>query len=194
MEGRVEEPHGHRQPVHRLKQIEEVLPLHLTEVLERPVKPIVVTLVHGEEHLAHHGQPFLEEHVLGAGEADALGTEPPSRGRVGTGVGVRPHLEATEVVGPVEDLGQRPAGLGLDHRHLAQRHPARGAVDRDHVARLDRGPVHLEPAGSHVDAKVRCTDDRGLPHSPSHDGGMAHQPTPAREDAFGGDHPVDVVG
>ncbi len=52
-------------------------------------------LVVGEDHLAHRDDAVaLEEHVLGAAEADALGAEAARGARVERRVGVGAHLHA----------------------------------------------------------------------------------------------------
>jgi hypothetical protein len=58
-------------------------------------------LVVGEDHLAHREDAVaLEEHVLGAAQADALGAEVASALRVGGRVGVGAHAQRAELVGP----------------------------------------------------------------------------------------------
>ena len=58
-----------------------------------------------EDHPLHVRQAVgLEEHVLGAAQADPLRAvlaRPPGVGRI---VGVRPHLQAAELVGPAQQL------------------------------------------------------------------------------------------
>ena len=73
VERRIEQADGHRQAVHRLEDADEVLLLVGLEGREGLLPPLLVV---GEDHLPHVDDPLaLEEHVLGAAEADALGAE-----------------------------------------------------------------------------------------------------------------------
>ncbi len=74
---RVEQPHGHRQPVHRLEDLQEVLLLQRRERVEGGLLALVVL---GEDQLLHQLPPVAEEHVLGAAQADAAGAEAPGAG------------------------------------------------------------------------------------------------------------------
>src|SRR5919106_723865 len=73
------------------------------------------------------------EHVLGAAQADTLGSELAGLACRRPVVGVCPDAELTDGVGPAEQRLEVAGQLGLDQRHLAQDHPARGPVDRDDV-------------------------------------------------------------
>ena len=70
---RVEQADGDGQAAHDLEQGFEIGALHGQDFRERAAAPLLVV---GADHLAH-GQDAvgLEEHVLGAAEADALGAE-----------------------------------------------------------------------------------------------------------------------
>ena len=73
MQRRVEQADRDRQPVHRAEDADEVVALHRQELGERALAAGEVV---GEDHLAHGVDALgLEEHVLGAAEADALGAE-----------------------------------------------------------------------------------------------------------------------
>ena len=114
VERRVEQADRDRQPRHRLEDRLEVGLLEREEPVERVAAALLVAR---EDHLLHDGQPLVaEEHVLGAAEADALRAELARlRGVLGV-VGVRAHLEAPRLVGPLEkrlevlvDVGRRRA-------------------------------------------------------------------------------------
>ena len=95
---RIEQADGDRQAGHDLEQFGEVLPLHRQQLGERGAP---ARLVVGEDHLAHRDDALaLEEHVLGAAEADALGAETARHARVGRRLGVGAHLHAPDLVGP----------------------------------------------------------------------------------------------
>ena len=108
--------------------------LHRQELRERGAP---AGLVVGEDHLAHREDAVaLEEHVLGAAEADALGAEVARRARVVRRVGVGADLELARLVGPVHEGRELARQLRLEHRDLALQHLAGGAVDGDDVALL----------------------------------------------------------
>ena len=70
---RIEQADGDRQRFHGLEQTDKVGALHRQQLLERVA---AVLLVVGQNHGAHVPDAvFGKEHVLGAAEADALGTE-----------------------------------------------------------------------------------------------------------------------
>ena len=92
----------------------------------------------GEDHLAHGGDALvLEEHVLGAAEADALGAEArrafwacSRRVRVGA------HLHAAAPSAHPMSSAELAAELRLDLGDLAHVHAAGRAVDGDHFAQV----------------------------------------------------------
>ena len=114
---RVEQADRHRQPGHRLEDRLEVGLLEREEPVERVAAAFLVA---GEDHLLHDGQPLLaEEHVLGAAEADALRAELARlRGVLGV-VGVRAHLQAARVVGPLEERLEVLVDVGRHERNRA---------------------------------------------------------------------------
>ena len=98
----VEEAHRHREPVHRLEDLDEVGTLGDSELLERGVLGRGVL---GQDHPTHDGEAVLgDEHVLGPTQPDALGPHPPAVGGVRPVVGIGPHLEMTlaDGIGPTE--------------------------------------------------------------------------------------------
>ena len=71
VERRVDQPDDDRQPVHRPEQAGEVLPLERQQRVDG--LPAFAGRL-GRDHPLHDRQPLLlEEHVLGAAQADALG-------------------------------------------------------------------------------------------------------------------------
>ncbi len=85
-------------------------------------------VVAGEDHLAHRDDAvLLEEHVLGAAKADALGAEGERRPGVGRrlGIGADPH--PPRLVGPLHQLAEIAGKLRLAHRDQARRAPRRSS-------------------------------------------------------------------
>ena len=95
--------------------------------------------VAGEDHLAHGGDALLvEEHVLGAAEADALGAEVPRGARVERRVGVGAHAQAPHLVGPPHELAELAAERRGHRRDRAEVDLPGAAVERDDVAAPSR--------------------------------------------------------
>ena len=84
---RVEQPHRDRQPVHRLEDPEEVLTLQRQQRRQCLLALLVAV---GEDQPLDVLAAVTEEHVLGAAQPDALGTEPAGPLGVLRGVGVGP--------------------------------------------------------------------------------------------------------
>ena len=73
MQRRIEQPDGHRQALHDFEQFDEIGALHRQQFRQRGAARLLVL---GEDHLAHGADAgFLEEHVLGAAQADAFSAE-----------------------------------------------------------------------------------------------------------------------
>jgi hypothetical protein len=150
VQGRVEQPDRDRQPRHRAKDLREVSALHGQQLGERP---LARGAVRGEDHLAHRQDAArLEEHVLGAAQADALGPELTRHARVRRRVGVRSHRQRPDPVGPAHQLGEGAAERGRHHRDLTLHHLAGAPVEGDHVAGAERRPAHAHLARRVVDA------------------------------------------
>ena len=118
---RVEQPDGHRQPVHRLEDALEVLALQGKQRLEG-VLLLLVAL--GQDEPLDVLLAIAEEHVLGPAQPDALGSH--AAGAVGVlgGVGVGAHPHAPGGVGVLHEPVHRPhqvAGLG----RLGSRSPSK---------------------------------------------------------------------
>ncbi len=72
----------------------------------------------GQNHLPHGGDAiFLEEHVLGAAQADSLGAEIASSLGVLRRVGIGANLQLAVLVGPLHDLGKIARQLRRHGRH-----------------------------------------------------------------------------
>ena len=92
MQRRIEQADRHRQPGHDLEQLLEIGALHRQDLGERGAAP---RLVVGEDHLAHGENALgVEEHVLGAAEADPLRAEVARLARVARRIGVGAHAQA----------------------------------------------------------------------------------------------------
>ncbi len=131
---RIEQPDRHRQARHDAEQLDEIAALHRQELGERLLPAVGIV---GHDHLAHGDDALaVEEHVLGAAEADALGAEAARVLGIGRRVGIGAHAHRAHLVGPAHQRREIAGELRLDGRHLAEHHLAGRAVDGDDLARL----------------------------------------------------------
>ena len=136
---RVEQPDRDRQALHRLEQALEVLLLVREQLAQRGAAAFLVV---GHDHRPHLRLAVIgHEHVLGPAQADALGAELARPHGVLRRVRVGADAEAAHLVGPLEQALEVLVHLGIDERHVLERHAALRAVDRDPVALLDVRPV-----------------------------------------------------
>ena len=146
--------------------------------------------------LPHGRQPvLLEEHVLGAAQADALRAEGAGTLGVARVVGVRPHLQAAHAIGPAQEGGEVVLVLeaGLDRRQLAGEDLAGGAVDADDVALLDADRSRAHLALGVVDLQRLGTRDAGQAHRARDDRRVRGRAAARRQHALRGQHAVHVV-
>jgi hypothetical protein len=189
---RVEQADGDRQAFHDREQLDEV---GLLEGRDLGQGRAAAGLVVGQDHLAHGGDPgVVEEHVLGAAQADALGAELAGGLGVQRGLGVGADLHAAHRVGPFHQGGEVAGQLGLDHLGRADQDLAGRAVDGDDLAGLELAAAHPEQGFLGEDRHVAGARDAGPAHAARHDGGVAGHAAPGGDDAARGVHAVDVLG
>ncbi len=207
MERRVEEANRRRVALQRAEYAGEVLTLVRQQLGQRGL-PLLDRL--GEDHLAHRVDAVaLEEHVLGAGEADADRAE---RHRVlrllrRVGVGADDHagrvraplhqlLEVLELLGllgrlvAVDQAGDDLRRRGLD---LARVDLAGRAVDRHPVAFLEGLALDRHRAGLVVDFDRRSAADADLAHLPGDQRRVRRHAAARGEDAFSRDHAAQIL-
>ncbi len=188
---RIQKPDRHRQPLHDLEQLDEIRPLHRQQLRERGAAGL---LVFGQDHLAHGADAgFLEEHVLGAAEADALGAELDRGARIVGCIRIDAHADLADLVGPAHQGAELARQFRLDHRHAAGKHLAERAIDGDDVAGLEGAGADAHRAAAIVDADVAAARDAGLAHAARDHGGVRGHAAARGQDAFGGVHAVNVL-
>ena len=205
---RIEEADRRRVALQRAEDAGEVLALVRQQLGERRL-PLLHGL--GEDHLAHRVDAIaLEEHVLGAGEADADGAERDGVRRLlrRVGVGADAHarrvgaplhqlLEVLELLGllrrlvAVDQAGDNLRGRGLD---LAGVDLADRAVDRHPVAFLERLAVDRDRPRLVVDFDRRGAAHADLAHLPGDERRVRRHAAARGEDAFGRDHAAQIFG
>ena len=150
--------------------------------------------------LGHDHRPHLRlaigghEHMLGPAQPDSLGAEAVCAGGVLGGVGVRPHAELAQLVGPAQDGLESGVDVGLDERDVVGRDLAGRAIDRDEVARVqdEIADPHLAPL--EVDVQRGRARDRGTAHAARHQRRVRSLAALRGQDPDGGVEPGDVVG
>ena len=188
----IEQAHRHGESVHGLEQPFEVAPLHRQQLAQCHA---AARLVVGEDHLADGLDAVaLEEHVLRAAEADALGAELEGLPGVLRRVGVGAHLQHGVLPGQLHELAEVAAQVGGLRGHLTQIDLARRAVERDPVALLDREAVHLDRAGLVVDLQLAGARDAAFAHAARHDGRVRGHAAARREDSGRVEHALQVLG
>ena len=201
---RVDQPDRHRQPVHRLEDLDEVAALQRFERVQGGL-PLLVGL--GQDQAARRAGgarrgtcarcgPGRRRSRRTGGPARSPGRCPrwrarragaPSSARVMIGCTAATSSSLSGASVALEVLHH----VGRDHRDLAQVHHARGAVDGDHVALADHdaaGRGELLAAG--VDVQLFRAADAGLAHAAGDHRGVAGLAAAAGEHALGGDHAV----
>ena len=189
---RIEQADRHGQARHDLEQPDEVLPLHRQD-LPKCRAPAFLVLRH--DHLAHGHDPVrLEEHVLGAAEADALRTEFARLLGVGRRVGIGADLHAAKAVRPLHERAEIAGQLRLEHLHRALDDAAVGAVDGDDLAFLERHAARGKRALLKVDADRAGARDARPAHAARNHGRVARHAAASGQDAGSRVHAVDVLG
>ena len=192
MQRRIEQADRHRQARHDLEQFREIAALHRQQLGERGATALLVV---GEDHLAHRDDAVaVEEHVLGAAEADAFGTETARDAGVGRRFGIGAHLHAPHRVGPFHDRGEFAGKFRVAHGDGAFEHLAGRPVDGDHVAFLQRPPGRDHRLARIIDADRAGARDAGLAHAARDDRGVRGHAAAGGENPFGRMHAVNVFG
>ncbi len=113
----------------------------------------MIICAHGDDALG------VEEHVLGAAQADALGAELARRLGIERRLGIGAHLQPPHLVGPAHQRREVARQLRLDHGDGADEDLAGAAVDGQDLA-----AAHLHAArGQHLVVVVDATRRRSRP-------------------------------
>ena len=191
VEWRVEQAHGDAVAVHGLEDAFEVAALHRQELGQCDLAALYVV---GENHLADGLDAVaLEEHMLGAAQADALGSEVACLLGIARGVGVGAHECLGVLVGEVHDCAEVAAEFGFCGWHLAVVDVAGGAVEGNPVALVVYLAAHLYGLGLVVDAYFAGAGYAALAHAAGHYCGVAGHAAAHGEDALGHEHAAQVL-
>ena len=170
MQRGVEQADRDREPGHRLEEALEVGLLEREQLVER-LAP--ARLVGGHDHPLHLRLAVgRHEHVLCPAEADPLGAEPARALGVLRGVGVGPHAQCAQLVGPAEHRLEALVDLGDHERDVVERDGTRAAVEADQVAGAQRAPVDVDLALAKIDVHVPGAGHGRPAHAARHQGGV----------------------
>ena len=137
----------------------------------------------------------VEEHVLGAAQADALGAELAGLGGVVGGVGVGADLQAAVLVGPGHDPAELAADGGVHSGDGARRRCCRwsrpGTASRPR-GRSCRPELKLLVLLIHHDGAA--AGHAAGAHAAGHDGGVRGHAAADGQDALGSLHALDILG
>ncbi|CEG08892.1 hypothetical protein BN961_02312 [Afipia felis] len=190
MQRRIEQTDRDGQALHDLEQFDEVGALHRQKLCKRRAAGL---FVFGDDHLADGADArFLEEHVLGAAQADAFGAELERGARIRRGIGIGADLEFAELIGPTHQRAELAGQFRLDHRHLTGQHLTERAVDGDDIARLEGAVADRHRAATVIDADAARAGNTRLAHAARHNGSVRGHAAARGEDALGGVHAVNV--
>ena len=189
---RVEQADRAWQARHDLEDGDEVAALFGQQLVERGA---TAGLGIGENHFAHRADAAgIEEHVLGAAQADALGPELARHAAFGLGLGIGAHTHPAVLVGPFHQRAEIARQLGLDRGDLARHDLPVRTVDGDDIAFLELAVADREHAALARDRHLRRARHAGAAHAARHHCGVAGHPATRGEDAGGGMHAVNILG
>jgi len=208
VERRVEEADGGGEAVEGFEDAKEVLALVGQELGEGS---FAGGLGLGENHLAHGVDAVaFEEHVFGAGEADAFRAKGEGLGGLLGGVGVGADFELRGLLTPVHELDvvfeffrllrgfvaveEAVDDFGGRGGDLARVNGARCAVDGEVIAFGEVLAFDGGDAAFVVDLDVGCAADADFAHLAGNEGSVRGDAAASGEDAFGSDHAAKVFG
>ena len=193
MQRGIQEADGNGMAVQRLEQALEVSLLHGLDLGQRGF-----ALSHGlgADHLAERADTGgIEEHMLGAAQADALRAEGGRLLGVLGGVRVGAHAHGLILIGQLHDAAKvtavRIGGNGGDQLAIDV---ARGAVQRQHIALMIDLAGQGEALVLFVHLDIAAAGYAAGAHAAGHNGRMAGLAAADGQDALAVLHALDVFG
>ena len=192
VQGRIEQPNRHWQPLHGGEDADEVLTLVRQEFLERL---LAILPLRRENHPSHVGDAIrVEEHVLGPRQSDAFGAEAASTLRIRRRIGIGPHTHASLCVGPLHERVEVVGHLRSRSHDRPAHHFAGRAVQRQYVARPPCLLANPNLSALLVDLQLMRTSDAALAPATRHNGRMRGHATGTGQNANRVVHALDVFG
>jgi hypothetical protein len=134
VERRIEQADGDRQPGHDPEDLLEVAALLGKQLGERGAAALLAV---GQDHLANRGDPRgIEEHVLGAAQADALGAEFARGAAIVRGLGIGADARRRTLSAQTMSVPKSPTSSAALVGTWPEHHLAGRAVDGDDLVFL----------------------------------------------------------
>ncbi len=188
---RIQRADRHREPVHRFEDARKIVALHRQQFLQR--NPPVFFVV-GQNHGLHvRDAVFGKEHMLGAAQADSLGSECPGLDGIARNIRVGANLQLAKRVGPLHEglqfriIGRRRQSIELSFDHAAGR-----AVERNPVACLEHLALDAHLASFLVDLNVARARHAALAHAACNHGRVTGHATARGQNARRDFHAVNI--
>ena len=190
MQRRIEVTDGHRTAFQRLVHALEVR-LLIRQQLGKSLAALLFGL--REDHLAHVGDTGrLEEHVLGAAQADAFRAVLHSHSRVVRVIRVGADAQLAGRVSPAHQ-GREIAGDGsVNRRDRLGVHLAGGAVDAHPVTLVEHNVADGRGLGFLVNAQRATAGDAAGAHAAGNDGRVRGHAAAGGQDALRMRHAFDI--
>ena len=192
VERRIQEPDGDGSAFERFVESLEVALLHGQELGESFLSLLDGV---GDDHLAHRHDPVgLEEHMLGAAEADAFRAEFARLTGVLGGVGVGPDLKCAVLIRPRHDPAEIARDGSVDGGDSLAVDLAGGAVQRDPIALMEGLAAQREDFLFLVNDDLAAAGDAAGAHTTRDDRRVRGHAAADGEDALRIVHAFDVLG
>ncbi len=192
VQGGIEQANGHLIAVHGREDAFEVTTLQWQQLGQGHAARVHIR---GDNHLAHCLDAVaLKEHVLGAAQTDAVGTQLTSLHGIARRVGVGVHVHLAVFLGQIHHCGIVASQVGIDGGNGAIIHLAGAAVDRNPSAFLIGLTVHLDGASLVVNLDGSGTRHTALAHTTSNDGCVRCHATTGGQDTLSHAHAAQVLG
>ena len=187
----VQEPDGHGVGLHGLIQRLEVGLLHGQDLCQSGF-PLLDGV--GADHFPEGGDTaFLEEHVLGTAQADALGAQLSCPDGVAGGIGVGADMQTAVLVSPAHDAAEFTGDLRVTGLDDAVIDAAGGAVQTQPVAFAVGLARQNELLVFLVHLDLGAAGDAAAAHAAGNDGSVRGHTAADGEDALCRHHALDVL-
>ena len=191
MQRRIQITDGHRTAFQRLVHALEVR-LLIRQQLGKSLAALLLGL--GEDHLAHVGDTGrLEEHVLGAAQADAFRAVLHGHSRVVRVVRVGANAQLAGRVRPAHQGGEIAGNGSVNGRDRLGVHLAGGTVDAHPVALVEDDVADGRGLGFFIHAQRTAAGDAAGAHAAGNDSRVGGHAAAGGQDALRMRHALDIL-
>ena len=192
MQRRIEQADRDGQSAHCSQDPLEVALLHRRKLVQRGEALVLITR---EDHATHGREPLLaHKHVLGATQADPLGTEASGSLGVFGCVGIGADAQGADLVGPPGQTLEVLVEARRYERHGSGKDFACRAVHGDCLAFGQRAATNRDRSTLSVNLETFNARHARLAHAARDNCRMRGHTAMCSQNALGDDHAVDVVG